>query len=138
MVWLLVKYILTAALRDRLLLGFLFLVGVGISLSIFLGSAAITEKDQFSVVFTAGGLRIGGLLTLVLFTVFYLRRSFETRDVEYLLSRPLSRLQFLLAHSIAFSILATIAASLISLVLIAMSQGEYLTGHVNMGCQCLG
>lgn len=130
MTWLLVKYILTAAMRDRILLGFLVLVGIGISLSIFLGSSAITEKDQFSVVFAAGGLRIAGLLTLILFTIFYLRKSFDTRDVEYLLSRPISRFQFLLAHSLAFSILATVVASGVLFAVMAMplagSAGSYM------------
>ena len=133
MIWLLVKYILTAAVRDRLLLGFLLLVGTGISLSLFLGSSALTEKEQFSIVFAAGGLRIGGLLMLVLFIVFYLQKSFETRDVEYLLSRPLSRLQFLLAHSLAFSILATLIAFCTTLAIMAMPSGGSIEGHVLWG-----
>ncbi len=120
MIWLLVKYILSAALKDRLFIGLLVLVTVGVSLSIFLGSSAITEKDQFSLVFASGGLRIGGLLTLVLFTVFYVRRSFEMRDVEYLLSKPISRFQFLLAHSVALSILALIITALITAALYFM------------------
>lgn len=133
MIRLLIKYILTAAMRDRLLVMFLLLAMVGVSLSIFLGSSAITEKDQFSVVFAAGGLRIGGLLTLILFVVFYLRRSFETRDVEYLLSRPISRLQFLLAHSFAFSILATIVAIVTTLTLTMMPSVSDMSGYIIWG-----
>ena len=126
MIRLLVQYILTAAVRDRLLFVFLLLVVLGMSLGSFLGGAAITEQDQFSVVFAAGGLRIAGMLTLVLFVVFYLRRSFESRDVEYLLARPVSRLQFLLAHSFAFSILATVVALIITgaLMLMPAVSGE--------------
>lgn len=130
MIWLLTKYILTAALRDKLFLGFIAFLAVGVSLSIFFGSAAITEKEQFSIVFAAGGLRVLGGLTLILFTVFYVRKSFETRDVEYLLTRPISRIQFLAAHSIAFSALATIATLLISLVILLISQGISLQGYL--------
>lgn len=133
MTGLLVKYILTAALRDRLLLSFIVLVGLGLSVSVFLGSAALTEKDQFSLVFAAGGLRIAGLLTLILFVVFYLRRSFETRDVEYILSRPISRFQFLLAHSIAFNILATFIAVSITLAVSALSYQHLQSGHLLWG-----
>ena len=107
-------------MRDRLLLGFLLLLFVGVSLSLFLGSSAITESDQFSLIFAASGLRIGGNLALILFTVFYLRRSFEARDVEYLLSRPITKLQFLTAHFLAFSFLAFVAAVLITLTLALM------------------
>lgn len=133
MIWLLVKYILMAARRDKLLIGFLLLIVIGASLSIFLGSSALTEQDQFSVVFMANGLRLGSVLTLLLFCVFYLRRSYDTRDVEYLLTRPLTCFQFLLAHSFAFSILATIAAVFITVSLIALSQGHQIMGHVLWG-----
>jgi len=120
MIRLLVGYILTAAIRDRLFLSLMLLVVVGVCLSVFLGSSAITEKDQFSMVFASGGLRIGGLLTLVLFTVFYVRRSFETHDVEYLLSRPMSRLQFLMAHFISLLVLSALMASVMTVVLLLM------------------
>ncbi len=125
MVWILTKYVLTAAFRDRLLLGMLFLLLIAISLSMFLGSSAITEKDQFSLIFAASSLRVGGNITLILFVVFYLRRAFESRDIEYLLSRPLSKFQFLTAHFCAFSFLSFIAATLIALSLMAMpSSGD--------------
>lgn len=134
MIRLLTKYILTAAFRDRLFLLFLLLAVLGVCLSIFLGSSAITEKDQFSIVFLASGLRVGGLIMLILFVVFYLRRSFESRDVEYLLARPITRLQFLFAHSFAFSILATIVAVITTLILIAVpSAGASLGGYIVWG-----
>jgi ABC-type transport system involved in multi-copper enzyme maturation permease subunit len=120
MVWILTKYVLTAALRDRLLLGFFLLLFVGVSLSIFIGSSAINESDQFSLVFAASGLRIGSNLALILFIVFYLRRSFESRDVEYLLSRPISKLQFLMAHFFAFSLLALMVSILVTVTLMIM------------------
>lgn len=120
MIRLLVNYILTAAFRDRLFLGFLGILAVGTSLSLFFGSSVITETDQFSLAFAAGGLRLAGVLTLVLFIVFYMRRSFETRDVEYMLSRPISRLQFLVAHVLAFTMIATVMAGFITLTLFLM------------------
>lgn len=133
MMWLLVKYVLTAALRDRLLLGFILLMMLGVSLSVFMGSSALTEKDQFSLVFAAGGLRIAGLITLTLFIVFYMRRSFETRDVEYMLSRPISRFQFLMAHSFAFGFLASLAALLITTLLFFMPSTTQSGGVIIWG-----
>ena len=120
MLLILTKYVLTAAYRDKLLLGFLGLLLVGTSVSLFLGSSAITESDQFSLIFAGSSLRIAGNLALILFVVFYLRRSFEARDVEYLLSRPISKFQFLLAHGWAFIILSFLAALLVTLFLVAM------------------
>lgn len=123
MISLLVRYILSAAIKDRLFIRLLALVVVAVSLSIFLGSAALTEREQFSLVFASGGLRIGGLVTVVLFAVFYVRRSFETRDVEYLLSRPISKFQFLFSHFLSLSILTGLVALLISLALFFMPSG---------------
>ena len=131
MIWLITKYVLTAALRDRLLWGGLLLLFVGVSLSMFLGSSAITESDQFSLIFAASGLRVCGNLALILFTVFYLRRSFESRDVEYLLSRPISKLQFLIAHFLAFTLLALTASILITLTLMFMPSASVNGQSVN-------
>jgi len=124
-----VKYVLTAALRDRLIMALALLLVVGASLSIFLGSAAISEPDQFAVVFAAGGLRLAGAMGLILFIVFYLRRSFESRDVDFLLSRPISRTSFLISHSVAFAILAMIVAFCVFVTVCAISPHNIESGH---------
>src|SRR5688500_11896647 len=101
-----VQYVLTAALRDRLFLTLLLVVAAGSSLALFLGAGAVIEADRFALVFTASGLRLACVMGLVLFTVFYIRRSFDGREVDFLLSRPVSRGTFLLAHTTAFSLLS--------------------------------
>ncbi len=106
----LIKYALTAAVRDKLIISLLVIMAVACSLSVFMGSAAIVEKDQFTLVFASGGIRLAGVFGLVLFVVFFMRRSFEARDVEFILSRPVGRVQFLLSYSAAFSILAILTA----------------------------
>ena len=133
MVFPLVKYVLAASFRDKTLLAFLVLVIVGVSLSLFLGGSAITEKDQFAATFTSGALRLGSVFTFILFIVFFIRKSFETRDVEYMLTKPVNRFQFLLAHSLAFAILAFILA-IISLIVLALMPGKVdLNGHALWG-----
>ncbi len=124
----LVKYVLTAALRDRLILSLILLVLIGTSLSVFLGSAAVTESDQFTIVFASGGLRIAAVLGLVLFIVFHIRRSFENKEVDYLLTRPIGRVSFLLSHALAFTILAVIFALFIAASMLMLSGGEVSDG----------
>ncbi len=106
----LVKYVLMAALRDRLIISMLICLSVGSSLSIFLGSAAIVEKDFFTLVFAASGLRLVSVFGLVLFVVFFVRRSFESKDMEFLLSRPLGRVGIIFSYATAFLILALIVS----------------------------
>lgn len=122
MSWSLVRYVLLASLRDRLLVSMALLLGVGTVLGLFLGSAAIIEKTQFVTVFTAAGLRFVGVIGLVLFVVYHIRRSFETRDIEFLLTKPVSRLCFILSHVAAITILAVSMACLITSVVMAISS----------------
>jgi ABC-type transport system involved in multi-copper enzyme maturation permease subunit len=110
----LVKFVLTAALRDKLLITLLTMVVCGGALSVFLGGAAITEKESFSLVFGAAGLRFVSVIGIVLFCCFYIRRCFETKEVEFLLSRPISRLNFLFSHAAAFMILSMLLAVVVS------------------------
>ncbi|MGZ9097194.1 MAG: hypothetical protein ACXW30_02725 [Micavibrio sp.] len=129
MSWPLVRYVLMAALRDRLVISLGLLIVVGICLSIFLGSAALTEYDQFARVFAASGLRFTGVVGLVLFVVFYIRRSFDNKDVDFLLSRPISRTGFILAHALAFSLIAVALSLTIGLAVCVVSPGTIGIGH---------
>lgn len=129
----LIKYVLMAALRDRLVLSLMVLVVVGAALSLSLGSAALIEYDQFSLVFAAGGLRFAGVVGLVLFVVFYMRRSFDNKDVEFLLSRPIGRGAFIVSHAVAFSVLAAALALAVVLALVMMAPLAVGSGHMLWG-----
>lgn len=126
----LVRYVITAAIRDKLIIGMCVLLLLAISLSIFLGSAALTEQDRFAAVFSAGSIRILNVLGLVLFVVFFIRRSFEGRDIEFLLSRPLSRVQVVLSFAAGFSVLALVMAAISGVCIITLSPHLFSAGHI--------
>jgi len=128
MIWPLTLYVLTAAMRDRLVWSMAGIVVVVLSLSVFFGSSAVMEQDQFVKTFTAYGLRLFGTVSIVLFIVNYVRRSFEARDVEYLLSRPIGRIKFVLVHSLAFSLIAFLFAFIVGGVVFVMNQGNIDVG----------
>jgi hypothetical protein len=111
----LINYVLKAAGRDKLFLSMFIGVILAVALSFFMSSAAVTEKAQFSLVYMAGSLRLLAIAGLSLFIVFFIRRSHEARDVEYLLTRPMSRVNFILSHGAAFSLLAFIVTGLLTL-----------------------
>ncbi len=125
----LVKYVLMAALRDKLILSLIVILLLGSSLSIFLGSSAVTEKDQFTLIFTAAGLRFVSVLGLVLFVVFFIRRSFEGKDIEFLLSRPVGRLKIIFSYGAAFSLLAIFMTAAIGLAIYAVAPHLFGSGH---------
>jgi hypothetical protein len=126
--WPLYTYILRAAVRDRLFLSIGLLLVVIISLSIFFGSSALSEQEQFARVFAAFGFRLFGTFGLIVFIITYLRRCFEARDIDYLLSRPMGRVSFVLTHAAAFSTLALIAALFLGGTTVALEAGNYHTG----------
>lgn len=125
----LVKYAFLAALRDRLVLSLFLILLLGSSLAVFLGSSAVIEADRFTVVFAGGGLRIASVMGLVLFVVFFVRRSFDGKDVEFLLSRPVNRIQFLLSYACAFSVLAALMGCAVGVCVYAVSPHLFGEGH---------
>lgn len=124
----LVKYVLLGALRDRFLLSFVILLCLGSSLSLFFGSAAVLEKQSFSLVFAASGLRLASVFTLVLFSVSFIRRAFENKDIEFLLSRPIGRLQIIASYAIAFAVLSFLMVCGVGVSIFALSGGLVSAG----------
>lgn len=106
----LVGYVLKAAARDRLILSCMGLTILGICVSLFIGGAALVEKQEFVIVYTAGGLRLLSVFGIVLFVAFYVRRLFDQRDIEFLLSRPLTRSSLIISHAVALLIVAFMLA----------------------------
>ena len=121
----LVRYVLTAALRDRLIVTLGLMLILSGCLSLFLGSAAVTEQHSFAVVFGSGSLRLLGIIGIVLFVAFYMRRSFENKEVEFLLSRPLSRRCFVFSHAAAFVLLASVVALFVTLAVVIMGRPDF-------------
>ncbi len=126
----LVKYVLMAALRDKLVISMLISLAVGASISLFLGSAAIIEKDAFSLIFAASALRIISVFGLVLFIVFFVRRSFESKDIEFLLSRPVGRVSIIFSYAFAFLILAILVSLAVGGVLFAVAPHIFGLNHM--------
>ena len=132
----LVQYILTAAVRDKLLLTLFLMIVTGAAVAIFLGSASVTEKESFALVFGSAGLRFLSVIGLVLFCCFYIRRSFDTKEVEFLLARPISRLTFLFSHAAAFIILSLVIG-LATFVAVALIGKPNIEGLVLWGASII-
>lgn len=113
-------------MRDRFVLVLALGLILATSLSVFVGGAAVVESQIFAQVFTASSLRLITVFGLVLFVVFFIRRSFEARDIEYLLSRPISRIQFVLSYAVAFAVLSCVMSAVVGLCYI-MTGGDILT-----------
>lgn len=111
------RFVFLTALRDRLFAGLFTLVAIGFSLAIYLGDAALVEKGQTTVVYAGGAARTVLVLGLIVFQAFHIQRLYETREIEALLSRAISREMFIVAYWAGFALVAVIlAAPIIALV----------------------
>ena len=111
--WPLVRYVLMGARHDRIILSVVVGILLASALSIFLGSAAVIEKPEFAFVYMASALRNLGAFGLMIFIVFFFRRAMDNRDVDFLLSRPVSRPCFLISHMLGFGLVALLIAALV-------------------------
>lgn len=119
------KFVLLTALRDRLFAGLFTLVAVGFAMAIYLGDAALVEKGQATVVYAGGAARTILILGLVIFQAFHIQRLYETREIEAVLSRALSRERFIVAYWAGFAVVALLlAAPIIALVMLFQSSFE--------------
>ena len=116
------RYILTAVLRDRVIQLMIVLMLLGMSAAMFLGNTAVVEKGQFTVAMAGTILRMLCVLGLVTFICFFVRRAFESREIDYLLATPLTRHRLLISFSAAFITVAFILALAMSLIIFALSK----------------
>lgn len=124
----LVKYVLWGALRDRLLLTVLLSMAVVAGLSLFLGGAPVVEKSAFSQVFVASGIRLVGILGLILFIVFFIRRCFDAKEIEFMLARPVGRVSFIVSYACGFSLIACFFGLVGGMIVYILSGFELSTG----------
>ncbi|MFA5592351.1 MAG: hypothetical protein WC989_03450 [Micavibrio sp.] len=128
MKWPLFRYVLMAAMRDKLLLSIVALVAVTVSLSNFFATSVVIEQVEFARVFTAYGFRLFGTAILVMFVVSHIRRGFDSREIDFLLSRPIGRVSFVLSHAAAFSFIAVVLAFILGLVLVLQETANLHEG----------
>jgi len=101
-----VKYTILTAVRDWLYLGILLLAMLSIALSIFLGGTALSEQGLMSTAYIGGTCRMIIMIGLILFVCFHVRRSFDNKEIELMLTKPITRVKFLISYFAGFALLA--------------------------------
>lgn len=120
------KYILLSGTRDRLYLGLFISLIVTFSLSIFLGSTALVEEQQMTTVYIAGLSRGVLVVGMILFVCLNINRAFENKEVEFILSKAISREQFIFGYLGGFFIAAfLIILPLIMAILIVTKADKF-------------
>jgi len=101
-----VRYILITALRDWLFIGLLVGVLFATAISATLGGTAFLEEKEMTITFAAGASRIIMMIGLIVFVCFHIRNAFDTKEIDVILSRPISRTNLVIAYWLGFSFVA--------------------------------
>lgn len=97
-----IKYILLSAIRDRLYIGLFLTLIAAFALAIFLGQTALVEQQQMTVAYIAGSSRAVLAVGFILFVALNINRAFENKEVEFILSKAISRQQFIISYLVGF------------------------------------
>jgi ABC-type transport system involved in multi-copper enzyme maturation permease subunit len=100
------KYVIKNGLRDRLYLGLFVVLAVSFSVSIFIGSTMLVEQQQSIAAYIAGSSRAILAVGMILFVCLSINRAFENKEVEFILSKSISREQFILGYLAGFFLAA--------------------------------
>ena len=132
-------HIFYAFKRDTLFVGTTFLVLCCTGLSIFLGSNAVVEAQEAKIVYTASSSRIVIMLGFVVFISFYIKRMFENREIEVILSRAVSRTKVLLSMFVGFSmtLLCLIFPVFIVLIFLKCKLSHIFIWVISLYCEGL-
>lgn len=103
-----IRYILLCALRDRLFIGLVAGVALAASISALLGSTAFLEEREMALAFAGAAARLILVIGLTVFVCFHIRSAFDTREIDVMLSRPLSRPQLVVAYWLGFATVASL------------------------------
>jgi ABC-type transport system involved in multi-copper enzyme maturation permease subunit len=120
------KYILLTSLRDRLYLGLFVALVISFSISIFLGSTALIEKQQMITVYVAGSSRVVLTIGMILFVCLNVSRAFENKEVEFIISKPISRERFVLGYLLGFCAVAMLIMIPVLIAIFALSSANKL------------
>jgi len=102
-----IRYVLLTATRDRLFFGLLLGILVAAYISSALGSTAMLEPEQMTLSFSAASARVIIMVGLIVFIGFHMRNAFDAREIDVLLSRPISRTTLVLSYWMGFIAVAT-------------------------------
>jgi ABC-type transport system involved in multi-copper enzyme maturation permease subunit len=105
-----IRYVLLTATRDRLFIGLLIGILAAAYISSVLGSTAMLEPEQMSIAFTAASARVIIMIGIIVFIGFHMRNAFDAKEIDVLLSRPISRTTLVLSYWVGF---AAVAACLV-------------------------
>ncbi len=103
-----IRFVIVTALRDRLFASLLGLLGLTFGIAVYLGGGALTEAREMTAVYAAGSARVILVLGIIVFVAFHVERLYDSREIEAVLSRAISREKFVVAYWAGLAVMAVL------------------------------
>lgn len=91
------SYLVHSAKRDRLFLGAILCTFLSLFVGMFLGQNSLVEQEYTKIVYTAGLSRNFLMLGFIVFVCLFVDRMFQNKEINIILSRPISRTKILIS-----------------------------------------
>jgi ABC-type transport system involved in multi-copper enzyme maturation permease subunit len=101
-----IRYILLTALRDWLFTGLFAAILIATAISATMGSTAFIEEKEMTLAFASQSARLILMTGLIVFVCFHIRNAFDTKEIDVILSRPISRANLVIAYFLGFTVVA--------------------------------
>lgn len=119
-----IKYILLNGIRDRLYLGVILSLVLVFAVSTVFGSTFILEQQETTAVFGASSSRLIFIFGITLFVCISLNRSFDSKEIEFIISKSISRQNIILAYIIGYVFAAALILVPLILALIFLTNAN--------------
>ena len=120
-----IRYILITALRDWLFIGLLAGVVFSSAISATLGNTAFLEEREMTITFAAGSARLILMVGLIVFVCFHIRNAFDTKEIDVIMSRPISRSNLVISYWVGFAFVALLLTIPVVAVIALIGVGNW-------------
>lgn len=115
-----IRYILLTARRDKLFAVLIALMLALLGITMALSETVMVENAETHIAMSGGLNRLVLNIGLAVFVCFYVRAMYDNKEVDVMLSRPISRPKFVLSLWAGFAIVAAVLAGVTTLMLAAL------------------
>jgi ABC-type transport system involved in multi-copper enzyme maturation permease subunit len=115
------RYTILEAIRTRLPLLTIVVIGVLIAGSFLVREIAVTENTRFQTTFYAGTVRYACVFIVALYAIASIAREFQDKGLEVVLALDLPRSHYILGKLAGFLAIAALIAAAASLPLVALA-----------------
>ena len=120
------KFIFLTGIRDKLFIGLLTIILAIFAVSNLIGFTALTEEAQMQLTYFAFLSRIVIICGMILFICFYINKEFENREIEFILSKNISRNQFIISYLCTFNLMSLILLCPVAIIISIFNQYNFI------------